>query len=98
MIPPFKTAAESLAFVAREVDLLASQIGAPSSQLPTYGRSEDMARPHVEVAGPFLSWVVVERGNEIDRKTTRDLDELLYWISGSVAAGMPSGLGASDPV
>jgi len=98
MIPPFETAAERLAFVAREVDLLASQIGAPPSQLPTYGRSEDMARPHVEVAGRFLSWVVVERGNEIDRKTTRDLDELLYWIFRSVAAGMASDFAARNPV
>ena len=35
MFPPFKTAAERLAFVAGEVDLLASQIGAPPSLLPT---------------------------------------------------------------
>ena len=73
MVPPFNTAAERLAFVAREVDLLASQIGAPPSLLATFGRSEDMARPHIEVAGPFLAWVVVERGSEIDRKTTCDL-------------------------
>jgi len=98
MLGRFKTSAERLALVAHEVDLLASQIAAPPSELPTYGRSENMARPHIEVAGPFLSWVVAERGNEIDRKTTRDLDELLYWIFRSVTAGMASEFAARNPV
>ena len=98
MVPPFKTAAERLAFIEREFDQLACEIDAPPGLLPTYGTSEDMARPHIEVAGPSLSWVVVERGKEIDRKTTRELDELPYWIFRSVTAEMASRFAARNPV
>jgi hypothetical protein len=98
MVPAFDSAAERLAFIEREVDLLAREIAVPPSLLPTYGKSEDMARPHIEVAGPSLSWVVIERGKEIDRKTTRDVDELLYWIFRSVIADMASRFAARNPV
>lgn len=80
----------SLATIKRLVDRLASEIDAPERILPTYGRSEDMARPHIEVAGPHMSWVVVERGTEWERRTTEDLDELLYWIFESVTHEMAS--------
>lgn len=49
-----------------------------------------MARPHIEVAGPHASWVVVERGKEWERRTTDDLDELLYWIFESVTHELAS--------
>ena len=96
MIP--RTAAEILDSIKREVDRLARVVDAPERSLPTYGRSEDMARPHIEVAGPHMSWVVVERGKEWERRTTDDLDELLYWIFRSVISEMSSKFAASHPV
>jgi hypothetical protein len=48
--------------------------------LPTYGRTEDGARPHIEVDWRGYHFVVVERGQEQERFTTRDLDELFYRI------------------
>ena len=71
---------KSLAEIKSEVDQRAALIGAPESSLPTYGRSEDFARPHIEVNARGYHWVVVERGEERERVTTRDLDELLYRI------------------
>jgi hypothetical protein len=29
---------------------------------------------------PFYSYVISERGEQLSRRETRDLDELLYWI------------------
>lgn len=93
-----RTADEILDGIKREVDRLARVVDAPERSLPTYGRSEDMARPHIEVAGPHMSWVVVERGKEWERRTTDDLDELLYWIFRSVISEMSSKFAARHPV
>lgn len=70
----------TLGAIKERVEQLAARIGAPAAILPTYGKSEDMARPHIEVSGSAMAWVVVERGKEWERKTTPELDELLYWI------------------
>jgi hypothetical protein len=66
--------------VRGEVERRASLIDAPLSLLPTYGRTEDSARPHIEVDTRGFHYVVVERGNELERLTTESLDELLYRI------------------
>jgi hypothetical protein len=57
--------------------------------LPTYGRSEDLARPHIEVHDAY-HYVVVERGEELRRDTTSDLNELLYWVFASITSSMSS--------
>lgn len=74
----------SLPAVKRAVENLARKIASPGQALPTYGRSEDFARPHIEVSGQTYHYVVVERGEELQRKTTEDINELLYWIFKSV--------------
>lgn len=71
---------KTLEEVKVEVDKNASLIGATGYNLPTYGYSEDLARPHIEVDHRGYHYVVVERGQERSRKTTHDFDELLYWI------------------
>jgi len=70
----------TLSEIKTEVDRLAAQIGASGNILPTYGRSEDGARPHIEVDSRGYHYVVVERGQELARLTTNELDELLYNI------------------
>ena len=41
--------------------------------------------PHVEIIGAEYHLVVTERGSEFERKTTKDIDELLFWlVSGDV--------------
>jgi hypothetical protein len=77
-----------LAVTRNRVEELASLIDAPAHLLPTYGGSEDGARPHIESEGIALSYVVVERGVELRRDTTEDLDELLYWIFRAVTFSM----------
>jgi hypothetical protein len=70
----------SLDEIRSEIHRLAAQIGAPDDLLPTYGYSLDGAHPHVEVDSPGYHYVVVERGQEITRVTTDELDRLLYHV------------------
>src|SRR5437870_4904903 len=76
---------KTLTEIKTEVDRRAALIGAVGRySLPTYGHTEDGARPHIEVDSRGYHLVVVERGQEQSRFTTRDLDELLYRIFQSV--------------
>lgn len=77
----------SLAAIQARVEALAERIGAPAHLLPTYGATEDFARPHVE-ADDRYHFVVVERGQELERSSSPDLDALLYRVFRSVAFSM----------
>jgi hypothetical protein len=77
----------SLADIQSRIEDLARRIDAPPGDLPTYGQSEDGARPHIEVGNEYY-FVVVERGSELRRSSTKDLDELLYWVFSGVASKM----------
>ncbi|HUK90185.1 MAG TPA: Imm63 family immunity protein [Blastocatellia bacterium] len=78
----------SLDEIEYEVERLAAVIGASARALPTFGRSEDGARPHIEVDGSHYHYVVVERGEELRRETTSSLDELLYYVFEAVTFSM----------
>ncbi len=69
---------------------LAETIDAPKHLLPTFGRSEDLARPHIESGRDELHYVVVERGEELDRQSTTDPNTLLEWVFGDVTFSMAS--------
>jgi hypothetical protein len=58
-----------LAIAKAEIDRLAALIDAPEQLLPTYGSTEDFARPHIEYSGSLYDYVVVERGEELSRLT-----------------------------
>ena len=77
----------SLTEIQTLVESLARQICVPADLLPTFGQTMDGARPHIETDLAYHR-VVVERGKEIDRKTTQELDELLYWIFRSITSTM----------
>ena len=63
---------------------MAALINASRNILPTYGHSDDGARPHIEVDARGYHYVVVERGQELKRLTTSDMDELLFHVFESV--------------
>ncbi len=75
-----KSAMKSLAEIRDEVIRLARPLGVSSSDLPTYGHTRDFAYPHIEVDESRYHYVIVERGQELERKSTSDFDELLFWI------------------
>ncbi len=62
----------------RRVEELAARIDAPVDLLPTYGRSEDSARPHIDFDGHLYHYMIVERGEELSRRSGR-LDDVLEW-------------------
>lgn len=75
----------TLAEIEQRIRELARSIDAPDWILPTYGHSEDGARPHIEVEETGrMHYIVVERGQEIERITLVDLDDLLYRVFQSV--------------
>lgn len=74
--------------IERQVRDLAARIRAPDGLLPTYGRTQDGARPHVEVDDAGFHFVVVERGEELERATFADVDGLLERIFESVTFSM----------
>ena len=70
----------SLNEIKSEVNRLAAQIGVPADVLPTYGYSIDGVHPHIAVDARGYHYVILERGEELSRATTVELDELLYCI------------------
>jgi len=70
----------TLSEIKTEIDGLAAKVGVSGNCLPTYGHSEDWARPHIEVDSLGYHYVIVERGQELKRITTSDLNELLYHV------------------
>jgi hypothetical protein len=69
-----------------EIERLAKLIDAHDSELPTYGASEQSGRPHIEVDNHGYHYVVAERGHELSRLTTQELDRLLYAAFKSVTS------------
>jgi hypothetical protein len=65
--------------IRAEVTRLAAIIGVPAECLPNYQSSDGDSRPHIEVHGSSLSWVMQERGSEFERRATSDRQELFYW-------------------
>ena len=59
---------------------MANTIGAPANRLPTFGRSEQSGRPHIEVDPVGYHYIIAERGQELERRITFDLDDLLYLL------------------
>jgi len=72
--------------IKAEVNRLAAQINASADLLPTYGYSKDGARPHIEIDSRGYHYIVVERGQEMSRVTTDELDELLYHVFKNVTS------------
>jgi len=81
-------AVHDLASFADEVTRLATVINAPARLLPTYGRTEDFARPHIEFDGSLFHFVVVERGQELERISSPEPREILFHVFEMVTFSM----------
>ncbi len=78
----------TLADVEAAVRALYARLGAGEGAMPTFGHTVDGAHPHVEADERGLHLVTIERGQELDRFTTTDLDALLDRIGVGAAFGM----------
>ena len=75
--------------VQAHMEETASRIGAPSSHLPAIGASRQDGSLHIEITDQF-HLVARERGQELQRRSTTDVDELLYWVFASATSAMAS--------
>jgi hypothetical protein len=57
---------------------IAARLGADPGKLPTFGESDQMGRPHVEVDDRGYHYVVCERGTEFERTTSADPEEIAF--------------------
>lgn len=79
---------KTLPEIEAEVTALAQRIGASINDLPSYGYTRDAGCPHVEVDATQYHYVIVERGRELERRSTADFEELLYWVFASTTHSM----------
>ena len=78
--------------IRAEIERRAALIDANGNfELPTYGKTEDFARPHIEVDSRGYHFVVVERGIELKRITTHDVDEILFQVFSGVTQSLAQG-------
>lgn len=78
----------TLTEIKSRVKELAKVVGAPAHTFPTFGRSEQSGRPHIEVDSRGYHYVITERGQELERHTTPDIDELLYYTFRWITFGL----------
>jgi hypothetical protein len=90
----------TLAEVRSEVTRIMSRVGGPPVYMePHYGQSDQDGSSHIEIDDRY-HYVTCERGRELSRRSTPELDTLLYWIardvSWSVASHVTTHKGGQD--
>jgi hypothetical protein len=66
------------------------KIGVPQEKVKYYTSPLGDGSAHVEIDKNGYHYVVSERGQEAERKTTTDADELVYWLLADVIFDMAS--------
>ncbi|MDR0702645.1 MAG: immunity 63 family protein [Azoarcus sp.] len=75
-------------YLQDKVRELGGLISAPSSLLVLRWEPSDDGSPHIVIEGEHFLYIRCERGEELCRKTTDSLDEILYWILRDVVRSM----------
>lgn len=66
--------------IATEMADGARRMGVHGDLLPSVGRSRGFGIPHIEVNIPTLHFMVVDHRSEVQRRSTQDYQEFLYWV------------------
>src|SRR5271170_4076672 len=66
------------------------KMGAPRARVQYHTSPAHDGSPHVETRPDGYDYVVIERGSEHTRRTTRDPDELVYWLVADVVCDLAS--------
>ncbi|HEY0167345.1 MAG TPA: Imm63 family immunity protein [Jatrophihabitans sp.] len=78
--PPREVLAARRGVLEAEISRLADLIGATGYDVVGFNPHIDAACPYIEIGDDGqLHWIVKERGQLFEHRTTRDPDELLYW-------------------
>lgn len=87
-IPMSSPAPDQLKHFEDAARKMAASIGAPAEYLPTFGYSRDGACPHIEYNSDQYHYVVIERGQELERISSPDPHEILYHVFQGVTFSM----------
>ncbi len=71
---------DHLAHLASEYDRLCQRVKPCENSYTFLTERQDNGSPHVEFADGEYHYVVTERGLDLDRKSTADIREMLYWM------------------
>ena len=71
---------ESLSAIQSKVSQLGSRVSAPHNALIVLTEPSDYGKPYLDISQDSYEYIYSERGYEFSRKSTKNLDELLYWI------------------
>ena len=74
--------------IRKIVSDMGARIGAPSKLLNISSTAVGDCSNHIEIIDDEYCYVITERGKDIQREKTKDLDELLYWIFDNVVMSM----------
>jgi hypothetical protein len=73
--------------MGKEIDLIkrryleiAKKIQAHPKNIFFYETKQDCGYPHIEFKNSCYYYIVTEKGIELQRKSTSDADEILYWL------------------
>lgn len=80
----------SISTIRKKVSDYGKKIHAPSQLLSVRASSDGFGTPHIEIDENGYNYVVRERGEEFERRQTKDVDKLLYWILNSIVFIMAS--------
>jgi hypothetical protein len=78
----------SISTIRRKVKELGKKINAPEDKLRIYSQPPGFGGPYIEIDNNGYHYIVWERGREHERRTTTELDELLYWIISDITFQM----------
>ena len=78
----------SISTIRRKVKELGLRINAPKETLRIYSQPTGFGDPHIEINTDGYHYIVWERGNEHERRTTKDFNELLYWLVSDITFQM----------
>ncbi|MHA2430247.1 MAG: Imm63 family immunity protein [Promethearchaeota archaeon] len=80
----------SISTIRKKVREFGKKINAPSHILTVRTSSNEFGTPHIEIDEKGYNYVVSERGIEHERRQTKDINILLYWIMNSIVFIMAS--------
>ncbi|MFX0181911.1 MAG: Imm63 family immunity protein [Candidatus Hodarchaeota archaeon] len=70
----------SISTIRRKIRQYCKQINAPKRLMTVRSTATGFVDPHVEIDDSGNHYVSWEKGREHERRTTEELDELLYWL------------------
>ena len=66
----------------------ALQLQCKEIHLPTFGRNDDFARPEVRVDALGYHYIIIERGQVLEHKKTKEFKQLILWIFRDITFSM----------